>query len=201
MIGNMPTKDKSVLRWPAQQPKQHTSPGFSLLEIVVAAALFSVIMVAVVNLFVIFLRRPLQQIDEYHVYEEVNNALWELNRLTYSEKIDYTTYGTISNPETDLYLVATDNSETVHIYLSSGQLFATIVDAGGTDTIALTSSSNEVYIDTFSVYVYPSLDPFIIANATNSQPAVVIQIVAHSVSNPAVTFTAQTLITTRVYER
>lgn len=190
------------------QIKRHNSrprvltQGFTIVEIVVAAALFSVIMVAAVNLFVIFLRRPLQQIDEYHLYEEVNNALWELNRAVYSEKIDYAIYGTVSNPETDLYLVSADNSETTHIYLSSGQLFATIVTAGVPDTIALTSSSsNDVYIDTFNVYVYPSLDPFIIANATNSQPAVVIQIVAHSVSNPDVSFTTQTLITTRVYER
>lgn len=195
MIGNMPIKQFKLRH-------RAVAKGFSIVEIVVAAALFSMLMVAAVNLFVIFLRGPLQQIDEYHVYEEVNNALWELNRVVYSDKIDYAAYGTVSNPETDLYLMTADNSETTHIYMSGGQLFATIVNAGVSDTTALTSSgSGDVYIDTFNVYVYPSLDPFTIANATNSQPAVVIQIVAHSVSDPTVSFVAQTLITTRVYER
>lgn len=185
-----------------QRPKRSQRAGFSLIEIVVAAALFSVVMVAAVNLFVIFLRRPLQQIDEFHVYEEVNNVLWELNQAAHSEMIDYTSYGTIANPENDLYLLSADGTDTIHIYLSSGQLFADIVNDGGASTVSLTSvSSSEVYIDTFNVHVYPTVDPFDIAIATNSQPAVVIQIVAHSVSNVDLIFTAQTLITTRIYER
>ena len=185
-----------------QRPKRSQRTGFSLIEIVVAAALFSVVMVAAVNLFVIFLRRPLQQIDEFHVYEEVNNVLWELSQAAQAEMIDYTSYGTISNPENDLYFISTDGTDTKHIYLSGGQLFVDLVIDGSASTIALTSvSSSEVYVDTFNVHVYPTVDPFDIATATNSQPAVVIQIVAHGGSNPDLTFTAQTLITTRIYER
>ncbi len=189
MIGNMRNKS-----------------GFTLVEIVVAAALFSMIMVAAVNLFVLFLREPLQQIDEFHVYEEINNVMAQLTSYSRDQMIDYSVsdYSSgFSNPQSKLYLVSTDATTSTEIYLSSGQLFATITTGTTPVTTPLTSnSSNQVFIDTFNVYVYPNSDPFdLAASPPNSQPAVVVHIVGHSVTDTSVTYTAQTLISTRVYER
>lgn len=180
---------------------QRMAAGFTLVEMLVAAALFSLVMISAVNLFIIFLRRPLQQIDEYHVYEEVNYALNELTAHARESYIDYATYVTVTNPATDLYMVEADGVQ-FHAYLSAGQLWVDTTNGSTTTTTPLTSSSTaDVYIDSFTVYLYPSLDPFDVTTGENSQPAVVISIVGHSVTNTTVTFASQTLISTRVYER
>lgn len=187
----------------AMEYKQRT--GFTLVELVVASALFAVIVALAVNLFVAALRTPIQEIERHHLYEQVTYVFEQSTYYIHRSSIDYSHYGaSTTNPVTELYLTANDGSdENYRIYLDSGQMKVDItVGNNSTITYPLTTSpTTDVYIQAAKFYVYPTVDSFDPANNNNNQPAVVVYVQGYSVKRPTSVFSMQTLITLRRYER
>lgn len=179
----------------------HNRKGFTLVELLVAAALFATVVVIAVNIFILTLRKPLQEIDNQHVQEEISYLFEALAFQVRSNQLDYTRQGVITNPESELYLVGLDGtSDQVHLYLSSGQVWLEKVTTGATYPLT-TVSTNDVSIDSFQFFIYPQTDPTDPSVGDNYQPAVVMYVSGHSVKDPTVTFSAQTLMTFRSYVR
>lgn len=185
-------------------PMSRNQPaGFTLLELVVASAIFVVLITLAVNVFVLVLRVPIRAIDQHHLYEEVTYVFEQATYQIHHATIDYASQGTMTNPEIQLYLLANDGSgDRYQLYLNSGQINMAVTTSSGTTIYQLTSDpTTDVYIDTLQFYIYPTVDPFDPDSNNNNQPAVVMHMTGHSVHNAAVMFSMQTLITLRVYER
>ncbi len=179
----------------------HNRKGFTLVELLVAAALFATVVVIAVNIFILTLRRPLQEIDNQHVQEEISYLFEALAFQVRSNQLDYTQYTTITNPVAELYLVDLDgSSDQVRLYLSSGQVWLELITTGVSYPVT-TVSSNDVSIDSLQFFIYPQTDPSDPSVGDNYQPAVVMYVAGHSVKDPTVTFSAQTLMTFRAYVR
>lgn len=179
----------------------HNRKGFTLVELLVAAALFATVVVIAVNIFILTLRKPLQEIDNQHVQEEISYLFEALAFQVRSNQLDYGQYTAITNPVAELYLVGLDGtSDQSRLYLSSGQVFLEKISTGSTYPLT-TVSSNDVMIDVLQFFIYPQTDPSDPSVGDNFQPAVVLYISGHSVKDPTVTFSAQTLMTFRAYVR
>lgn len=179
-------------------------PGFTIIELVVASALFAVIISLAVNLFVVALRTPIQEIERHHLYEQVTYVFEQSTYYIHQSTIDYVNQGTITNPTTQLHLMANnDSGERYRIYVASGQIKIDITSATNvTTTYPLTTSpTTDVYIDALQFYIYPTVNSFDPATGNNNQPAVVMHIRGHSAKRSTTTFSMQTLITLRHYER
>ncbi|EKD79655.1 MAG: hypothetical protein ACD_41C00016G0002 [uncultured bacterium] len=176
--------------------------GFTLVELLVAAALFATVVVVAVNIFVLTLRKPLRQIDNQHVQEEINYVFELLSYQISQATIDYDTYDTlyggITNPVSELYIDLTGDE--LEIFLDSGQIWLGNLVSG--DKYPLSSTvDGDVEIDELTFYVYPTSDPTDPANGVHYQEAVVVYISGHGVQDPTATFAAQTFITFRSYVR
>lgn len=176
--------------------------GFTLVELLVAAALFSTVVVVAVNIFVLTLRKPLLQIDNQHLQEEIVYAFELMEYQLSQAQIDYATYttlyGGITNPVTELYFF--NGSDQLKMYLTGGQIV--LENTTSSEKYPLTTTaSGDVAIDELTMYIYPTTDPTDPANGINDQEAVVVYISGHSVLDPTTTFAAQTFITFRNYVR
>jgi prepilin-type N-terminal cleavage/methylation domain-containing protein len=173
--------------------------GFTLVELLVAAALFATVIAVAVNLFILALRRPLIEVDNQHLQEEVTYMFEVLaNRLTTST----IAYGNtaITNPTSELYLTDPRGSAVYRYYLSGSQILVEEVSTG-ISTPMTTTANNDVAIDSLRFYVYPQSSPADPSAAVNNQPAVVVAVSGHSVKDTARTFKIQTLLTSRIYVR
>ncbi|EKD79544.1 MAG: hypothetical protein ACD_41C00041G0004 [uncultured bacterium] len=172
--------------------------GFTLVELLVAAALFATVVVVAVNMFVVTLNKPLRQIDNQHLQEEIAYAFELLEYQLSQGKINYAAYTTISNPVTTLYFWA--DGEQMKLYLTGGQVVIENI-ASGEEYPLTTTAGGDVTIDDLVMYLYPTTDPADPANGVNYQEAVVVYLSGHSVVDPNTTFAAQTFITFRNYVR
>lgn len=174
--------------------------GFTLVELLVAAALFATVVVVAVNIFILTLRKPLRQIDNQHLQEEVSYVFEVMSYQLTQAQIDYSLYGgSITNPVNTLYLTF-PGDEQVEISLDSGQII--LANLTSSDKTPLSSTVNgDVEIDELVFYVYPTADPTDPANGIDRQEAVVAYISGHSVQDVATEFAAQTFITFRSYAR
>lgn len=172
--------------------------GFTLVELLVAAALFATVVVVAVNIFILTLRKPLLQIDNQHLQEEIVYAFELLEYQLSQGQIDYTAYTTLTNPVTELYFLS--ESEQMKLYLTGGQVVVENV-ASGEQYPLTTTAGGDVTIDDLVMYVYPTTDPSNPTSGPDYQEAVVVYMSGHSVNDTATTFAAQTFITFRKYVR
>ncbi|MFA6474908.1 MAG: prepilin-type N-terminal cleavage/methylation domain-containing protein [Patescibacteria group bacterium] len=182
----------------------HNRKGFTLVELLVAAALFATVMAVTVNLFILALRKPLTGIDTQHVQEEMNFFLETLASQMTSAEISYSSYTIIPlvNPVNDLYLAVSDTGGVVtyRYFLMGGQVIRKNV-ATDIDTPITTSVHNDVVIDALSFYIYPQTNPTDPTLNINYQPSVMILITGHSVKDASQIYKLQTFLTTRQYAR
>lgn len=176
--------------------------GFTLIEAVVAAGIFIIIFVLVIDLAVIFTRNPQRIIRQKQIETDVNYLMEKAAQKIRISNIDYDTYdllGTpISNPDDFVYLI-NDSDGSFSISKSSGDILL------NTDPL----NSNKTVIDQFIVYVNPIDNPFCnnfetgayIACLSDTQPRVTMAILAHHVDDANITFNIQTTISSRIYER
>lgn len=172
--------------------------GFTLVELLVAAALFATVVVVAVNIFILTLRKPLLQIDNQHLQEEIVYAFELLEYQLSQAKIDYTYYSSITNPLTELYYLV-DGAQ-MKLFLSGGQIIVEEV-ASGVQYPLTTTAGGDIFIDDLILYAYPKTDPSNPISGPDYQEAVVVYISGHSVNDPNTTFAAQTFITFRTYVR
>lgn len=188
-----------------KNPKSKIQTGFTLVEALVASAVFMVIVVMAIDLFLLFLRGPFSQIDAKHVEEQLTYIFEEFGYHIRTSTIDYSRYPSITNPMSELYIIdAQGQPEKVFlgdgVTTNLGQIY--IVSDLGTFPFT-TDATTDIYVDTLEFYIYPSSDPaaVTVTSAVNAQAAVVMFISAHSVSDPAITQAAQSLVTLRYYVR
>ncbi len=179
----------------------HNPKGFTLVELLVAAALFATVIAVAVNLFILTLRKPLIEVDNQHLQEEVSYLFETLSNRMLESQIGYGYYSaTITNPQSELYLTDADGNNTYRYYLSGGQVRYEDLTTGLNYPITTTASS-DVTIDTIRFYIYPQSDPTDPTAGVNNQPSVVVLVTGHSAKDAARTFKLQTMLTTRVYVR
>lgn len=185
--------------------KQNNNSGFTLVEMLVAAAVFAIVMVIAVDLFVLVLRTPLQQVDTQHVQEELNYVFEQVAQTARVNQIDYDAYkilypsGFPDPLPDDAGLYFKTATTTTHIYLSSGQIVESV--DGGAAVPLTTSGSSDVVITRMVVYVYPGHDPADTSSIVNSQETVVLYLEGRSTADPSHPVSAQTMITLRYYAR
>ena len=177
--------------------------GFTLVEILVASAIFVIVVVIVMDLFLLFYRQSYRQGEQAQLEQSLSYVYFILTGELHSQwTIDYASYGgTITNPQTTLYLIDESSGDQRTLYLGAGQLYFTT--SSSTVQEPITPDVPKVYIDSVEFYLYPSTDPFDVAAATlpDNQPAIVMFITAHNPDDATITATYQTVISTRYYGR
>ena len=174
--------------------------GFTLVEALVASAVFVIVLVAIVNVVLLFLKGPLNQVGEKEVYNEVAYFLEEALQGIPSDAVDYDAYGgTISNPESklNLYYPQAPTAFPVEVSLSGGQIWVTTPEDG---TVPYTGQ--DIVVTNLEFYIYPEADPLDPTNGIHEQPMVFIRIDAeHATDDTVETQTFQSAVTTKYYER
>lgn len=174
--------------------------GFTLIEILMATAIFLVIFVIILDLTVLFTRHPEQIIRQKKLENEMSYTMDFIAQKIRMNKIDYSAYDVpLTSPSDALNLVDKNG------YKSSFSLTAQGILNYSYNPV----HSNEIVIDSARYYIDPVLDPYCDTFATgayqacgsNSQPLVTINISAHHKDDPSLTQVLQTTILSRVYER
>lgn len=192
--------------------RNHKHPtGFSIIELLIAAAVFVTVITIVVDLFLLFIRTNYQQAEQEQLEQSMSFVLFDLSgQLHTSQVIDYSRYGSVTNPQTELYTQRRDSFATGTYFLgtgipfneAAGQIYYRDVATGTIEPIT-PDPVGDIYVDSLEFYVYPSTDPVdvTVSPVVNNQPAVLVRIKAHVTEDSSITATYQTLITSRYYAR
>ena len=191
----------------------HNSKGFTLIEMLVSLALFSVTVTIATDLFFSFQRvsRKTEALD--HLATSARTALELIGREVRDGTVAYARYaGAIAEPQTDLYLLNSAQSETHFSYSpcasEEGAVPCLTIARDGGNAEKLTGT--DIAVRDAAFYIAPSLDPLRFnagngAYASNQHPRVTIFL---SLDNGLSTndsnytrYDAQTTISSRIYRR
>lgn len=189
----------------------NTTAGFTIIELLVAAAVFVTVITMVIDLFLLFLRSNYEQNEQEQLEQSISYVFHEVsNHLHGTGAIDFSQYGSITNPQTELYLTNLDNFETDRFFLGTGtppneeagQIYFEDTVTGDIEPVT-PDPVGDIYVDSLEFYIYPSSDPADVTTSAlaNNQPAVVMRITAHVSDDSTMTATYQSLITSRYYAR
>lgn len=176
--------------------------GFTLVEILIATAIFVITLVLALDIFMIVVRDQFTEIQRKQVEDEVLYIFGELTNNIDHKSIDYSAYTSL--PLTDA-LYMNDNGKSILIALGSNPIIS-----GDSDKMYFSDYSTNApltgehtSIDSLQFYVYPSSDPNDTSSATytNNQSTVVMYIKAHHVDHAEIVVEYQTMITSRYYGR
>ena len=185
------------------QPTASQPSGFTIVEVLVSAAVFVVVVVAIVNVILLFIKGPLNQAAEKQLQNELDYFYQQAFKEIPWSTIDYSAYPSgITNPESDLHLLSETPDvvqQPVYVYLNAtGQI---MVDDSVNPAYPVTSA--DIVVTTLEFYIYPQTDPFDVTGPTvvNNQPTVVLYVVAHDAEDPEIELSYQSTITSRFYIR
>lgn len=190
--------------------------GFTLVEMMVVLAIFSVATVTIVDIFMMAGRAQRRTLAVERIQSDARYSMEAMSREIRMDSIDYDWYasaGGISVPEDKLALRDADNNSIIfeksgpNYPCPSGTGSCLLVSLdGGNAWASITSSSNTVLDLKF--YIDPLVDPFTVnaGHAYNSddQPRVTIVLVTEGVGvRPDEQQTAylETTVSNRVYRR
>jgi len=184
--------------------------GMTLIEMLVATAIFMIIVIVVVDLAILFNKNPEDMFRQKKLEREMDYTMEFIAQKIRTNKIDYDIYeGMVTdyltkswnNPSNRLYLYSNEDE---HIYFAFDSNMITYYDSTG---LSETLHSSDIIIDNAKFFIKPYKDPFIYDSTSgysyNEQPRVVISLQAHHVSDTDLEYPLylQTAITTRTYER
>ena len=193
--------------------------GFTLMEILVSVALFTIVITIVTQIFMIATRAQRRVSSHQKVQSDVRmviNLIVERMRMS---EIDYDYYenkGGISVPETELVLRDIDNKQVIFRQSSSNFLDTVCVDESSVPCFEMSIdegatwapiSSLGVNVPELSFYITPIKNPFVLnvgGYPNNDQPKVTIsgQFRSSAVNNEQIVpIDFQTTISTRIYKR
>lgn len=185
-----------------QNHSTNSQSGFTLVEMLIATAIFVVTLVLALDIFMIFVRDQFTEIQRKQVEDEMMYIFAVSTANLKQTTIDYTAYSTL--PATDA-LYMNDNNEPRLIALGSHPSIG-----ADSQTLYLTDyatpsplSGEHTVIEDVQFYIYPSSDPFDTTNPayTNNQPAIVMYVKASHRDHPEIVAEYQTMITSRFYGR
>lgn len=178
--------------------------GFTVVELLVATAVFVIVITTVIQLLFMFLRGPLRQIRQKQLEEQLVYASSEISRYIRENTIDYS-----NSTSSSLQLVNT-NSTTRNFSFNTADETITFTEITQVtpgvpaETVAANLTGANVEIESLQFFIYPSTDPTITAPgvpAVNNQPAVVTIITARRTDDTSITAQFQVLTTARYYVR
>lgn len=190
---------------------RNRAAGFTIVELLIAAAVFVILVTLVVDLFLLFLRSSYEHAEQEQLEQSISYVMFELASHLHSDGIiDYSRYSTITNPQTELYTMTYDALSSTTIFLGTGtppneeagQIYAEDVATGLSEPLT-PDPIGDIYVDSLEFYIYPGADPYdpTVSPTQNNQPTVLVRIKAHSAEDATMTSTYQSLITSRYYAR
>ena len=141
--------------------------GFTLVEAVIATAVFVVVIVVVMDLFVLVLKDPNQENDRQELQEQMSYFTTLISNQLQGATIDYAAYDGSSrcgNPlviGTPVSALCLNSNNAVRLYLGphpvTGANEMLFLEQEG---ISQQMVSNDVAISSAEFYIYPTQDPF-----------------------------------------
>ncbi len=204
MIGNMLKYYKSL---------QNNKEGYTLVEMLVATALFVTVVVILIDIIILFVRDNDNDVDQRQLENDVAFVMEEAQRNFRQVFINYDHPSfSASNPVDILYMVDSNGIEGM-IGLGSHpdiapygtdpeRLYVVTLDGSPTQASPLTDATT--HINRLEFFIYPNANPYELlpgVPATNYQQTIGMYIEAEDIDNTEVSVTAQTLITSRYYGR
>ena len=175
---------------------QRSLAGFTIVEALVATAVFALAMTAIVGVFLAVLRVN-ERARQVRLVEQNARYITEfISREIRNGRIDYDAYGgAIPNPTNTLRLVDKDGNS-ASFQFSNGDV--TYTRAGQTSQL----DSQGINIGNFRFFIAPVVDPFGVSPGLIEQPMVtlVLEISSENSRDPA-TMIVQTTVSTRFYPR
>jgi type II secretory pathway pseudopilin PulG len=195
--------------------KIHLSPGFSVIEMLVVMFLFSTSMVILSQTYLSFIHLSHRTANAALIQQDTRFVLEYITRNVRGTPLAYPAPPEVLDTVSTTLKLAKDGGEIWMITKSDvGDVRCTDVP---TVSCLLVSSDNgltwtpvtsrRVNVETFNIYVRPSVTPFVLQGATygsNEQPFVTIQMKLSYVApndKEVVTQESQTTISSRVYVR
>ncbi len=172
----------------------HSQFGFTLIEAVVATAVFAMTMTSIVGVYIAVQRLNRQSASLQALQQNGRFISEDVTKLIRNGQIDYARYGaSVPQPTTpNLYAIDRDGMQ-VWVYRSGDSL---ILDKGSYGSANLTSK--EVKVLNFQVFVWPATDPF---PGGTEQPTVTmyLDLQANISSQDVTRFPFQITVATREY--
>lgn len=187
--------------------------GFTLIEMLVVLAIFSVATVVIVDIFMMASRAQRRTLTIQKIQSNVRFSVEAMARETRMDMIDYDYYGgTVISPTTILALRDQDDNQIIFrkssedCPLGTDQCLVVSID-GGTNWASITSKG--VRVISLDFYITPAVDPFKLntENGTydsDDQPRVTIILSAEGVGvrpEEQTTVNLQTTVSNRIYRR
>jgi prepilin-type N-terminal cleavage/methylation domain-containing protein len=189
--------------------KNNKQSGFTLVEMVVAVGLFSIVSVLIAQLFVLFNRAQVRSSLQQQMQSDGRVMMAQIADRIRSASIDYVSYGgAISFPDDTLFLIDEDN---VAVTIAQTSIAANcpsaqstpclVISEGGADFSPL--SSDSFTVDQVQFFIDPSTDPAE-SGGDNIQPRVTFAIEMNAINSSSiqqVSANLQTTVSSRVYFR
>jgi type II secretory pathway pseudopilin PulG len=189
----------------AKTYKQSAVPGFTLVEALISAAVFAVVITVIMDLALLFIKGPLQQLTQKQLEDEVSFSMDQMVQYIREAQIDYSHTADYSTQPTEMLWLTTQDNQSITLELvpvnqTTNTIQVSIMSINGTESYPLTGT--DISIDALHFFLYPTTDP----NQTTgtmayTQPTVVVYIEAHMSDNAAISTTLQSAITSRYYAR
>lgn len=196
-------------------PKQNTTPhknstaGFTLVEALVATAVFVIVITIALDIVLFFVKIPLEGNLGEGVQQDLNYVVEQFAYTQRNAEIDYNRYaidpacaGPLAVGTAMTVLCTIDNGISSIIQLgihptTGANEMLYINDGSG----PLPMTGNDIVITDVQFYIYPAANPYDITTGIHNQPAIVMVISAQSIEDNSHTYTYQTMVTARLYER
>jgi len=181
--------------------------GFTLVEMVVAVGLFSIVSVLIAQLFVLFNRAQVRSSLQQQMQSDARVMMAQLTDRIRAASINYPAYGaSVTSPGNTLFLI---DENGIEVTFAQTSVEANCPSAAATPCLTVSEdgtnfspiSSDKFTVDLVQFYVDPTTDP---AEPTgpNIQPRVTFAVEMTAISNdPAqrVKANLQTTVSSRVY--
>ncbi|MDD5626689.1 MAG: prepilin-type N-terminal cleavage/methylation domain-containing protein [Patescibacteria group bacterium] len=172
--------------------------GFTVIEMLVAMAVFALALVAICGIFLSITKAQRKNSIDQKVQFEASHALETIAQTVRRYGIDYS--GSINNPASSLVLVRQDKESITFFKGGDNKLKMQIGTAAAENIL-----SNQVKVDDLKFWIVPVTDPFV-SGGTNEQPRVTIVLSLSQSKNTAkpeeqASIRVQTTITQRIYKR
>lgn len=188
---------------------KNSTSGFTLVEALVATAVFVIVITIALDIVLFFVKIPLEGNLGEGVQQDLNYAVEQFAYSQRNAEIDYNRYaidpacaGPLAIGTAMTALCTVDNGISsiaqlgIHPKTGTNEMLY-INDGSAPQPI----TGNDIIITDVQFYIYPAANPYDVTTGIHNQPAIVMVISAQSIEDDSHTYTYQTMVTTRLYER
>lgn len=185
---------------------KHHPGGFTLLEMVVATALFTVFIITAADIYLITNGRQNRLTDRQQLVESVRPAVEMVSRDIRQSAIDYSGNWLAAGPLDQLHLLTADGTGITYRFAAAPECAtACLLRQTSTQATPTVMTVHPLVAVTGTWRVQPLADPFLADSqgqyAANQQPQVTLFMELQSLEPSAETLWLQTSVVTRTYGR